>query len=84
MIITVENVMHVIDVHVSRVDKATIQWLENERVDYRDQVAKEHLINIAGIEDEDLEEVLPIVRDEVIALQVLARVHEAGYVRFIS
>ena len=84
MIITVENVMHVIDVHISRVDNATKQWLENEHLDYRDQVAKEHLINIAGIEDYELEDVLPIVRNEIIALQVLARVHEAGYVRFID
>jgi hypothetical protein len=78
--IKVENIVKVIDVSSRLLDPATVKFFHHSEADYRDQVMKEHLYNITDV---DTEEVLPVVKNEVEALQKLAEENDAAYLRII-
>ncbi len=88
----VQNVMKVIDINAKDVNIATWNYLSNFHITYRDEVLKEHLLDIQQAIDTDLRAELPenmlpnlkVIEEEIRQLGVLAFDNDAAYVRFIT
>lgn len=92
--ITIDNILKIADVQKNQVSQATYNYLINFFVTYRDELLKEHLINIdEAIEDvtADKPELLTknkytsLITKEVKELHKVCSIkNEAGYIRFIE
>lgn len=77
--ITAENVFHVVEVKVSKVDKMTIDYLTT----YHESIIPT-IIRIDMPEAEINDEVVPHVRNQILELQSLASLHDSHFVMFVD
>lgn len=92
--ITVENVMSVIDIDASSVSEETKQFLKDNTITYRDcKSLGEHLYNVPGfmldIDDmtpDEAFEAYPGIKvfDELLELDKLCCKYDAAYVRLLN
>lgn len=85
--IKVLNVLKCIDIDAKAVNIATWNYCNNFHITYRDNVLREHLININSALEE-INEYEPKKKKEISkdlkVLNKLADAHDAAYVRFIN
>ncbi len=85
--IQVINIMKVIDIDKMDIDNSTWEFLNMFHVTYKDQILREHIINI-GDALEDLgniaSENAKIVKKEIRQLAKLADKNDSAYIKFVE
>jgi hypothetical protein len=91
--IEVDNILHIVDICAHSLSEKTIEYLEESQVDWRDQVMKEHIINVGNaveeIDDDEDQFMQNTGLDhnniaEIRELHRLVNLHSAGYIRIVE
>lgn len=88
--IEIENILKIVDIGVHQVSDETVDHLEQNFADWRDQILKEHIVNIeSAVEsiEENSDSAMELHEsqiNEIKALAELAKANDAGYIRFVE
>lgn len=83
MAIQYDNILRIIDIHSKQISPETLQYINEQKITYQDQVMKEHIYNITDMIEEGLETDNKVIEKEMEQMHRLCIKHKAGYVRII-